>query len=450
MASRTRRIRSVWWDVKGRVSCPGTEEQVMKRLLQSLSVGLLVWLSLGQSAAAEPVPYAQRLGHVLELMQQGNWPQALEALGPLEEGGSLPPPLGRLWFVRGTLAQKLQDPETARQAFTRVWQGYAPLADYAAWELIQHDAARDLLPTVQKTVTALAERYPFSRLLPESQLVLARTQHRLGQSAPARATLERLLRDAAGHSIEPEALALLAQVYEDRGELGLALQTFRRLGESFPREKQAAIALRRSRELLARLPETQRPVPDPATLLHSIERLMDGQHWQEIETRLSALEALALPEPTGMTVMVKRAAVEVRRGRFAEASTLLPEIVRRYPQGPHLPETYYLLGTVYQRQNQAPNSLQAYEAGLAQPAMAPWTPKSLWALARLQEERQEWARAIDAYQRLAQDFPTYEQAETGLWQAGLLHYRQRHYQAAVSVWQGFTQRFPRSTLLPQV
>ena len=111
----------------------------------------------------------------------------MEAIGELDRKAALTPELARLWFVRGTLAHKLQDPDTARQAFERVWQGYPPLADYAAWEMVQYDAARDLLPTLQKTVTTLAERYPFSRLLPESRLVLARTQHRLGQSAPARA-----------------------------------------------------------------------------------------------------------------------------------------------------------------------------------------------------------------------------------------------------------------------
>ena len=87
---------------------------------------------------------------------------------------------------------------------------------------------------------------------------------------------------------------------------------------------------------------------------------------------------------------------------------------------------------------------------LAQPPILPWTAKTLWALARLQEERQELARAFDLYQRLAQDFPTHEQAEPSLWQAGWMQYCQRHYQAATTLWQSFEQRFPRSTWLPQV
>jgi soluble lytic murein transglycosylase len=54
------------------------------------------------------------------------------------------------------------------------------------------------------------------------------------------------------------------------------------------------------------------------------------------------------------------------------------------------------------------------------------------------------------YQRLAQEFPTHEQAAASLWLAGWLQYRQQHYQPAATLWQGFEQHFPRSPLLPQV
>ena len=227
-----------------------------------IGLSVLLWMSLGMPTLAAPGSYEQRLTQALGFMQQGAWQQAMEVLGELDKKATLTPELARLWFVRGTLAQKLQDPDTARQAFERVWQGYPPLADYAAWEMVQYDAAHDFLPALQTTVTTLAERYPFSRLLPESQLMLARTLHRLGQSAPARAMLERLVRNTAEQSIHAEAMAFLGQVYEDRGELDLAAQILQRLGETHPRDKQAAMALRHSRELLARLPEAPRP-PDP-------------------------------------------------------------------------------------------------------------------------------------------------------------------------------------------
>ena len=319
-------------------------------------VGILLWMSLVLHAVAETVPHEQRLAQALGFMQHEAWQQALEAIGELDNRGTMMPTLARLWFVRGMLVQKLRDPDTARQAFERVWQGYPPLADYAAWEMVQYDAARNRLPSLQKTVTALAERYPFSHLLPESQLMLARTQHQLGQLAPARVTLERLLRDTTDypvdHPVRPEAMAFLGQVYEDCAELALAAQTLWRLGESYPRDRRAATALRHSRELFARLPETPRLQPDPAQLLASIDGLAEGQLWQEIDARLATLATFAPPEAFELSVLLKRAAVEVRRRRLAEASAVLQDILQRYPQGLHLAAVYYLLGTVYQRQNQ--------------------------------------------------------------------------------------------------
>ena len=421
----------------------------MRRMPRVVLGAMLLWTMLDVSTLVDPASYEQRLTQALGFMQQGAWQQAMAAIGELDRKAALTPEWARLWFVRGILAQKLQDPETARQAFERVWQDYPPLADYAAWEMVQYDAAHDLLSTVQKTVATLAERYPFSRLLPDSRLLLARTQHRLGQSAPARATLERLVRDTAEQSIQAEVMAFLGQVYEDRGEFDLAAQILQSLGETHPRDKQAAMALRHSRELFARLPEAPQP-PDPEQLLASIDRLAEGQLWQEIEARLNTLDTLPLPEALVIKVLMKRAAVEVRRGRSMEASAVLQDVLRRYPQGAHLAEAYYLLGAVYQRQNQPANSIQAYEMGLAQPPTLPWTAKTLWALARLQEERQELARASDFYQRLTQDFPAYEQAESSLWRAGWLQYCQRRYHAATALWQSFEQRFPHSPLLPQM
>lgn len=417
-------------------------------------VQCLIWLSLhlgcGRTETLAPEHLEQRLPQALSAMQQGAWQQAMDAIGELPKRGTLIPSAGRLWYLRGVLAHKLRDVEAARQAFERVWQHYPPLADYAAWELLQDDAAHDFLPSMQKSIATLTERYPFSRLLPESQLLLARTQHRLHRTAAARATLERLLQDGTDQPSRPEAMAFLAQIYADSGELERAVQTFQRLGETYPRDKQAAIALRHSRELLARLADAAPPQPDPEQLLASIERLQEGQLWPEIEARFLSLDKRTLPATLAARVALKRAAVELRRGRFAEASALLQDTLQQHPQGAHLVELYYLLGSAYQRQSQAASSIQAYDMALSQPATAPWTAKTLWALARVHEGQQAWAKALALYQRLGQEFPTHEQAETSLWQAGWLLYRQKRYGDALSQFQDFAQRFPRSALLPQV
>lgn len=69
------------------------------------------------------------------------------------------PTIGRLWFLRATLAHKLADTPSALHAWSQAWQHYPPLADYAAWEMAQYYAAQALRPELQDTVSALAGHY---------------------------------------------------------------------------------------------------------------------------------------------------------------------------------------------------------------------------------------------------------------------------------------------------
>jgi tetratricopeptide (TPR) repeat protein len=179
--------------------------------------------------------YEKRLQQALELTQHQKWHQAIRRIGTLDPVAPMTPTVGRLWFLRARLAQHLQDAPTAVQAFTQVWRTYSPLADYAAWELTQYGAAQDRLPAPQETVTALAAQYPFSRLVPDGQLLLAQTQHRLARVPQAQTTLERLIETYADDPARPEAIAFLGQIYEETGDWRRAFQTFQHFGESFPR-----------------------------------------------------------------------------------------------------------------------------------------------------------------------------------------------------------------------
>ena len=64
----------------------------------------------------QPAPvlsYEKRLQKALELTQQNKWPQAIQIIGTLESASPVTPTVGRLWFLRAMLAQKLQDAPTA-------------------------------------------------------------------------------------------------------------------------------------------------------------------------------------------------------------------------------------------------------------------------------------------------------------------------------------------------
>lgn len=336
----------------------------------------------------QPVPdrsYERRLQQAVALAQQKKWHQAVHIIGTLDHASPGTAAVGRLWFLRGMLAQHLQDAPTAMHAFTQVWRTYPPLADYAAWEIAQYDAAQDRLPELQETVMALAAQYPFSRLVPDAQLLFARTQHRLARVPQAQATLEYLLATHADYPSRPEALAFLGQIYEETGDLRRAFQTLQQFGESFPRHPYAAEALEHSRQILVKLPVEERPQPEPGSWLASIDALAEAQLWQEVEARLAMLSALTEPPSLVLKVLLKRAAVAIRRQRLAAASAILQEIRQRFPKGAHLAEVQYLLTIARHRPGQRASLAEPSAPRLSERSSCRGSPthRSLWRVCKV-------------------------------------------------------------------
>jgi TolA-binding protein len=180
------------------------------------------------------LPYDERLRQALALQQARQWQQALQVIGNLDMPDVPTPALARLYFLRATLALSLSTPETAIPDLQYVLQTYPPLADYAGWHLLQYFAAQDRLGQAETVLATLTTHYPFSVLLPEAYLLLAQTQVRLAQPAPAQATLEHLRNTYRLQPLLPEALFLLARLYEESNNLIAAAQMLQQLGETYP------------------------------------------------------------------------------------------------------------------------------------------------------------------------------------------------------------------------
>jgi soluble lytic murein transglycosylase len=422
----------------------------MMQRLQSIAYSLVIVLFFVATALGAPASYEQRLQHALALWQQGNTAQAMEALGPLEAAETLTPGLARLTFLRGMLAQHLQEPETAQRAFTLVWLAYPPLADYAAWELAQYHAAQDDVAALEALVSTLSRGYAASLLLPDSQLLLAQTQWRLGQAAVARMTLGRFLHDYPTHRSQPEALFLLAQIAEANGEISRAAELWQRLGESSPQHALAGIALRHGRKLLEQLPAKQRPALDAERLLASIEPLAQARHWAEVEARLRTLAQLNQPADLAPRVLLAQAAVAMRRRRWSEAHMLLQRLPHTSLQSEHAAQGEYLLAQLSRRQGRDTESATHYQRVIHQYGQSPWAAEALLELAEIWEEHDQLGDAAELLQRLAQHFPSHAKAPSSLWQAAWLYYRQRDHSTAERLWRHFEQQFSGHALLPGV
>jgi soluble lytic murein transglycosylase len=392
-----------------------------------------------------------RLRQALALQQAGQWSLAIQAIGTLDVTDTLAPALGRLLYLRGKLALQLQNTEAALHDFAQVLYTYPPLGDYAGWEMLQHYAAQDDVVKLYDTFVVLTRRYAFSRLLPDSYILLAQVLLRQAQHAQAQVVLEQFLRTYnSTHRLAPEALSLLAQSYADTEQTAGAAQTWQRLGESHPTHTLAAGALQRSVELFAQLPAAQRSMPAPEQFLTSLDALIRAQLWPEVEFRLSLLEAYTQAPSLASRVLLKRATAALHQRQLAPASTTLDTLLQRFPQGEHVAEAEYLLGQVAQRQGQAAESEQHYRRVMTSYPTSPWAAEALSELAALFAGRQQVAQAVELYERLAQDFPSHEKAADGLWEAGWGQYRQQHYAAAVRIFRRFAELLPHADMLPQV
>jgi soluble lytic murein transglycosylase len=396
-----------------------------------------------------PPSYEQRLQWALQHMQSKAWHEAVQSLGNLDDAKAITPWLARAWFVRATLALKLQDPDVALTYLLKVWYTYPPLADYAAWEIAQYYAGRDYLPELQEMVTTLQERYPFSRFIPHSQLLLARLQQRFGELAQACATLERL-RQAPGQlaSVRSETLLLLSQLYEDAGEALTAMQLRHHLHEVPSPETRAPTILERKGYAPFK-DVVRKPLRlTPEQMLASLDRLADAQLWPELEARFEALSKIAAPESLVIQIWLKRAIIALRRQRLDEAVAVLRTLLDRYPQGQHLAEGHYMLASVYERQNKAGDSIFHYERVTEQEAASAWAAKALLALTRIQDNGNGVSKAKALAPAQFQDVPSHD--PEALWEAGWSFYRQKNYEAAELLWGSFERRFPHSGLLPKI
>jgi soluble lytic murein transglycosylase len=393
--------------------------------------------------------YDHRLQQALGLVQAKKWAQAMQTIGTLEVTAAPLPALGRLWYLRGTIALQLQNTEAAQRDFSQVLRTYPPLGDYAGWELLQLYARQEELTKLYDTFRVLTKRYPFSRLLPESYLLLAQTLQRQGQYAQAQVTLEQFLRTYATHRLAPDALFLLGQIYEDTGQTALSAQTLRRLGESYPTHTLATGALERSANLFTQLPPAQRSAPTPQQLLASLDKLIGAQRWPEVESRLAMLETHTQPSSLVSAVLLKRATAALHRRQFTQASTTLLTLLHDLPPGEHVAETLYLLGRVDQQGGNLADSEQYYRRVLTEHPTSPWVAEALAALARLFVDQNLATKALEISEQLAQNFPTHAQAANALWEAGWLQYRSHHYEAAARIFRRFEQLLPHADMLPQ-
>jgi soluble lytic murein transglycosylase len=430
--------------------CHAYQGTVLMGRLPCLSLSFLLCIQFSGVSQGMPASEPARLQQALALVQQGKTASALKAMGPLEPATSITPAYGRFAFLHAVLMQEHDGTEAALDAFNIVWQTYPPLADYAAKALAEAAATRDDDTLLEKLLSTLTQRYPYSLHLPSIYLLLAQTQRHLGRRQQALDTVVHVLQTYPSHPSIPDALFLRAQLEEEAGHIAKAAIAFKHVGDTYPQHERAVVAFKRSRQLLQRLPVAQRPRIDPERELNTLDSLIEARRWAEVQRRLKELAPLVQDDLQHSRFLLLRAVAAQRQRRWPQAMTLLKRLLLRYPQSPVRAEAHYRLAQLYRRQGREDKREIHLRHAMAQPHDAVWAPRATLQLAQILAQRQEFSQASNLYRHLGEHYPGHEEALPSLWRAAWLQYRQGHYDQAAQMWRQLAKQFSSGVWRPKV
>ena len=305
-----------------------------------------------------------------------------------------------------------------------------PIGDYLRLILADAQARRGDVNAARATAIAVAERDTGSRLAPRALLMAATLADRAGDEAGAQTALVRLL-DAHPDAPEaPQALYMLGQSAEARGQLDNAARAYRELRVLAPTTAWADGAVDRLDVL------TAGGVTVPALTLDQrldrAERLLRGG-----VPKTAADEAERIvSEARDPSIMVRALRVVAdgaqRLGRHeAAAKALALAIPRVAPerQGSMRLEQARLLLRAGQRD-------RAFDvlAKVAATGSEADAAEALWMRARALEDAQRPAEAIAVYRTLAKRYPKREVAGGALWRLGWHAYLKGDARVAAQQW----------------
>ncbi len=403
-------------------------------LLNLLEPALWVLAILSNLTALQRIAFTYRAvrdrallsGLVLAVLLPLAAPAAAE---PPARPAAVTPELERAW-ARAVEAYQRGEPAPLIREFGSEAARESPIGDYVRYVLAEALAQRGDLAGARAVVVSVADRWPDGRLAPRALLLAATLARSAGDDAPAQSLLARLV-DAYPDAVEvPEALYLLAMSAEARGQRGLAAETYRRLQLFMPASGYADGAADR----LAALATSGVRVA-PFTLgerLERAERLLRGGAPGQAGEEADRIVADA---PDGSLVFrALRIAADAAKklARWEFAARALELALPRAPSA-QKPALQLERAKLLARAGQRLAALALFEQ-VAAAGGETETSEALYQRARLLEELDRQAEAVDAYRAVAARFPSREVGAASLWRLGWLAWLTGDPRAAGESW----------------
>jgi soluble lytic murein transglycosylase len=294
----------------------------------------------------------------------------------------------------------------------------SPIGDHARYLVAEALERRGELTAARAMAASVAERHPQSRLAPRALIMAARIAMRADDDAAAQGFIKRAIESYPDARELPEALYLLGQTGEARGQKDAAALAYRELRILAPASGWADGAEDRLNVLAGagiRVPDlslTQR--------LERAERLLRGG---VASTASNEAEAIANEASDGSIVLraLRVAADAAQRLRRWDVAARVTEIAVKRAPAEKRAALQLELGRLYARGGQKDKALASYAAVAAASSDAE-ASEAAYQRARLLQDMGRTADAAAAFRALALRYPNREVAGEALWELGWAAY----------------------------
>ena len=344
--------------------------------------------------------------------------------------GAVTPELERTW-ARAIAAYQAGDPGPVATDLASDAVRQSGIGDHLTLILADALARRDDLAGARAAALSVADHQGASRLAPRALLMAATLASRAGDEAATQAALTRLLESHPDSPEVPEALYLLGQTAEARGQRDNAARAYRELMVLAPTTGWADGAADR----LAVLAAGGTPVP-PLTMRQRLERAERLLRGGVPKTASDEAERIATEsqDPSIVVRALRVVADGARRlGQYEAAAKALDMAIARAPADQQtalrLEQARLLL-----RGGRRERALEVLGRVAATGPEAD-AAEALWLRARALEDADRLPEAVTAYKALASRYPRREVAGGAMWRLGWYAYLKGDLRDAAKSWE---------------
>ncbi len=408
----------------------------------TLGIWLFLQFPVLSAGGAEPKAADQRL------IDAGEAPVSL-ALAPRPSKEDLQSQLKVIspgeTFALAYRFQKDKDYQHAKTLFTTLLGKYPVLEDYVLHFLAQAEVAREKYGAAISHWQKLLKFYPQSRFAVEAQLEMANIYEKQGKFEPALDIYGQLYPYKLSKEQQLSALGHKARCEEGMEAFSQAMETYRKLIVRHPNSPEALQGLVRSRILTRKLGLP----PIKLTEKEAWEQIRKLIAVHEYETARMKLGKFRERFPGSSKIIpsyLKQAWCARRSGRTHSAVVYYRKLIASYPTSNEAVEARYCLARILWNRNRDEHAIELLNQIIQGDASRRWKAKSLYILARIHEEAENWTDAIAAYHELTRNYSHRKLLGQSWWRLGWIRYIQGDYKQAEKAFDWAADTAPGATL----